>query len=371
VLHELVRELPHVTVDRRGDQLTLGGWTSGVGERKLLDRVLAVRKDVLDLTSDDVGDVHRMVEVDAIMLTVLGLDSLSLGHDFLRKVTVNATVSDGTLAGFSWLYAAAISYEVNIANATDQRIAFLARPHLTTLSGTPATFIAGGETVYKVTGNVGGDVKLYPFGTTLNVTPTLLRTQSVNGVPRIRLVVQAGRKSILSLDSPEVQAAGNSVYSNVGVTSESILDLNQTLILTGLSQREHSISKSGVPGLMHVPLIKYLFTQNTTVTTDLAIIILLTPRDPAYWDEQNQRALAEFVEKRRDYLQAMRGSAEDMRRFKERYPDWQKLAPNRFASHFFLMETSEVYRAVSGIDLAGEPLDLELLGKTPKKKTKP
>ena len=369
-LRELVRDLPHVTVERRGDRLTLAGWTSGAGERKLLDRILAGRTNVLDLTTDDAGDPQRLLEVDAIIFYVLGLDSKSLGHDFLRRVKVNASVADAANAGFGWLYSAAISYEVNIANATQERVAFLARPHLTTLSGTPATFIAGGDTVYKVSGTTSGDIKSYPFGTSLEVTPTLLRTPGADGSPRVRLVIKAGRKSILTLESPEVQSTGSSVYGNVAVTSEAVLDLNQTLILTGLSQREQTVSRSGVPGLKSVPIIKYLFSEEKTITKDFSIIILLTPREPAFWDEQNHRALAEFVEKRRAYVQATQGTAEDMQRFKERYPDWNKLAPNRFASHFFLMENSEVYRRVSGADLGNESLDFDILGKTPKNKAK-
>jgi tetratricopeptide (TPR) repeat protein len=369
-LRELVRDLPHVTVERRGDRLTLAGWTSGVGERKVLDRILVGRTNVLDLTTDDAGDPHELLEVDAILFHVIGLDSKSVGHDFLRRVTVNASVADAATAGFSWLYSAAISYEVNIANATQERVAFLARPHLTTLSGTPATFIAGGDTVYKVSGTTSGDIKSYPFGTSLDITPTVLRTRAPDGTPRVRMVVKAGRKSVLTLDSPEAQATGSSVYANVSVTSEAVLDLNQTLILTGLSQREQTVSRSGVPGLKSVPIIKYLFSQEKTITSDLAIIILLTPREPAFWDEQNHRALAEFVEKRRAYVQASQGTAEDMQRFKERYPDWNKLAPNRFASHFFLMENSEIYRRVSGTDLGTEVLDFDILGKTPKNKAK-
>ena len=167
-----------------------------------------------------------------------------------------------------------------------------------------------------------------------------------------------------------MQATGSSVYGNVAVTSEAVLDLNQTLILTGLSQREQTVSRSGVPGLKSVPIIKYLVSEEKTITKDFSIIILLTPREPAYWDEQNHRALAEFVEKRRAYVQATQGTAEDMQRFKERYPDWNKLAPNRFASHFFLMENSEVYRRVSGADLGNESLDFDILGKTPKNKAK-
>jgi tetratricopeptide (TPR) repeat protein len=369
-LREQVRDLPHVTAERRGDRLAVAGWTSGPGERKLLDRLLVGRTNILDLTTDDAGDPQRLLEVDAIIFYVLGLDSKSLGHDFLRRITVNASVADAATAGFGWLYNAAISYEVNIANATQERVAFLARPHLTTLSGSPATFIAGGDTVYKVSGTTSGDIKAYPFGTSLEVTPTLLRTPGGDGGPRVRLVVKAGRKSILSLESPEVQSTGSSVYANIAVTSEAVLDLNQTLILTGLSQREQTVSRSGVPVLKSIPILKYLFSEEKTLTKDFSIIILLTPREPAFWDEQNHRALAEFVAKRRAYVQATHGTPDDMQRFKERYPDWSKLAPNRFASHFFLMENSEIYRRVSGADLGNEALDFDILGKTPKNKAK-
>jgi tetratricopeptide (TPR) repeat protein len=368
-LRDLLRDLPHVTVDRRGERLTLDGWTRGTSEVRLLERILAGRTDVINLTTDDAGDPHRLLEVDAILFLVIGIDAQSAGHNFLRRVQVNASVADAAMAEFSWLYSAAISYQVNIANASEQRIAFLARPHLSTLSGTPATFIAGGDIVFKVSGTTSGDIKPYPFGTKLEVTPTLLRTPGEDGLPRVHLTVKAGRKSILPLESIEVLASGDATaFSNVEVTSEAVLRLNQTLILTGLSQRENQTLRSGVPGLRNIPIIKYLFSEKTTTVADTAIIILLTPRDPAYWDQENKKAVEEFTEKRRAYLEARQGTEDDMRRFKERYPDWDKLAPNRFASHFFLTENSEVYRAVSGVDLAQENLELDLLGKQTKKK---
>ena len=126
-----------------------------------------------------------------------------------------------------------------------------------------------------------------------------------------------------------------------------------------------------MPGLMYVPILKYLFSTQTTVQNDNAVIILLTPRDPAFMDQKNRKELAEFVEKRRAYIQALRGTPEDMKRFKERYPDWDRIAPNRFASHFFLMDNSQLYRAVSGVDLAAEGLDFKLLGKKPNKNSAP
>jgi hypothetical protein len=122
-----------------------------------------------------------------------------------------------------------------------------------------------------------------------------------------------------------------------------------------------------VPILMDIPILKYFFSTKTTIRSDAAVVILLTPRDQAFWDERNQKALAEFIEMRRAYLKARQGTEEDMQRYRERYPDWAQIPPNRFASHLFMMENSEIYRAVSGQDLAGEDVDLELLGPKPNK----
>ena len=146
-IEDLLRELPHATVERRSGQLVVSGWTSTPGQRKLLERILAGRTNVMDLTTEDIGYPHRLIEVDATIFKVIDIDSESAGHNFLRRLSVNASIADGALASFDWLYTAALSYEVNIANVSEQRIALLARPHLTASSGTAATFVAGGDMV--------------------------------------------------------------------------------------------------------------------------------------------------------------------------------------------------------------------------------
>jgi type II secretory pathway component GspD/PulD (secretin) len=355
--------------------------------------------EVLDLTTDDTGDSQRMVEIDAVLFVVRGLNGSQLGFNFLQEINMQFNYFatdhsedgwgfkgpggdigkpgaalpglDKVSAGFvqGWLFGAAADYVVNIFNATAQQVAVLARPHLTTSSGTPATFLAGAEVVFTVTGNIGGDIRPYSFGTTLAVTPTLLRTPAEDGTPRVRLVVEVGRSSGLAA-ALEVDTSANPLFEKSQVTSEAVINLGQTLILSGISQRESRTGISGVPVLMYIPILKYLFSTRTKVESDSAVIILLTPREPAFADEQNQKAKAQFLEKRRAYLQAKQGTPEDMQRFRERYPDWMQLPPNRFASHFFLMENSELYRAVSGEDLLSDDLDLALLGPKANKKKK-
>ena len=385
-LRALLSDLPHVQVHTRAGRVTLSGWTRNELERSLLDRVLKENPQVLDLTTTDTGDSQRMIEVDATLFYVVATEGETYGFNFLKMVNVTFDVFashnlDGGfgLAGpggrFStndsllregsnsgWLSTASVDYDVTIANAVDDRVAILARPHLTTLSGTAATFLAGGEVVFRVSGNISGDIKPYPFGTHLEVTPTLLRTPAADGGPRVHMKVEAGRKSILDLLIQKDSDLENAiVFDNVVVTGEAVLDTDQTLIMSGLSQKERRTGASGVPVLRDIPVLKWFFSSRSEVEVETSVIILLTPRDPGFVGEENRAAINAFVEKRRAFIKARNGTEEDFRRFEERYPDWRQLPPNRFASHFFLMAKSDAYRKISGYDLVEEDLALQIL----------
>ncbi len=328
-------------------------------------------------------DAERMIEVDATLFAVATLESRSEGFNFLRLVRLNfdyfasdhdrdgsgyqapgdiGAVSD--LAQQGWLLVASVDYLVNIANAADDRVAVLARPHLTTLSGTPATFLAGGEFVFEVSGLNSGDIKPYPFGTTLKVTPALLSTPAADGTPRVHITVEVGRTSVLELlasDDDQLVA-----FEKFNVSSQAVLAMGQTLIHIGHNQRESRTGRNGVPGLRSVPLLKYFFSTRTTAETNSAVILLLTPRDPAFMDERNRTAISAFVAQRRAFVRALRGGEEAVREFRERYPEWYRIPPNRYGSHVFLMNRSEAYRAISGEELAAESLDFEILRRKPR-----
>ena len=385
VLGKLTRDLPYLTVEEVDGTLALTGWTRDKMDREILNRILSRWPAILNLTEVDAGDPQRMLEVDVVLFVVTSQDSESIGFNFLRLVNVSYTYfnannnlnfpGDGAWKGVAgapnlgsilkiphWgsLFVASVDYDVNIANASDDRVAVLARPHLTTLNGTPANFLAGGEIVFRVSGIKSGDIKPYPFGTSLTVTPTLLRTPGRDGTLRVHLNIQAQRTSVLEFLTAQ-SSEDEVVFDKLTVNSQAILDLGQTLILSGLNQREARTRRSGVPILKEIPLLKYFFSQKTTVEDNTAVIILLTPRDPAYNDDQNRRSLAAFVQKRRAFVEATQGTEQEMLRFHKRYPDYKRIAPNRYASHFFLLESSDLYRRVSGEDLIDEDLDLHLL----------
>ena len=382
-LAKMLYDLPYITVEDHAGTITLTGWTQDERERKMVDRVLTRWPEILDLSGIDSGDPQRMIEVDAVLFVVTGRETHSVGFNFLRLINFSFTVfsaNNSTRGDPGWkglpipevpnalfqlpswgsLLTAAVDYDVNIANAVDDQVAVLARPHLTTLNGTPAYFLAGGEFVFRVSGIETGDIKPYPFGTSLSVTPTLLRTPGQDGAPRIHIKVEAQRTSVLEFLTAATDD-DSIVFDKLSVISQAVLDRGQTLILSGLNQRESRNTDSGVPIFKEIPLVNLFFSQKSTVDENTAVIILLTPRDPAYNDQQNRKQLSSFVKKRRDFTKAKQGKKKDWREFRQKYPDWQDIAPNRFASHFFLLEKSDLYRRVSGQDLIDEDLDLHLL----------
>src|SRR6266498_1924494 len=192
-IREILRETPHVTVETNGDRVVLRGWTTGPTERKLLDRIVAAETKLIDLTTEDIGDPQRMIEIDAVIFQVRGVNQQDIGFNFLQVINLNFNyfaydnlragtgysappAVTGVVNGLTqqgWIFGAAVNYVVNIANASYERVAVLARPHLTALNGASANFIVGGELVFKVSGLNSGDIRPYEFGTTLKVTPTL------------------------------------------------------------------------------------------------------------------------------------------------------------------------------------------------------
>lgn len=376
-LDRLLDNLEHVRAEQRGEQVVTVGWTVTAAERQQLERILAQHKEVLDLTTEDLDDPGRMIEVDVIIVTVndfaresVGFNFLSLvnlkydffltdykrtGTGFLTPTTVGAVTPDTQV---SHLFHASVDYDVNIANARNEEVSVLARPHLVTLNGKLAEFQSGGELVFQVNGIENGDIKPYPFGIQLTVTPTLLKSRSDSGEEQILLEVEASRTSILGLIFAENNPLGDDVsFDKTRVKSTAVLGLDQTLILSGLYQRESRNRDSGFPWLRKVPVLEWFFANETEVDDVQSTVILITPRAPAFIDERRNQSIDEFIERRRAYVRARADGGAAIDQFKGEYPDWYKPRPNRYASHIFLLNNSSIYRQVSGDDLRTDALE--------------
>jgi hypothetical protein len=361
-LNELLKDYPTVVVERRADEVVATGWVRSKDDRKLVDKILDTDKDVLDLISEDLAGSDRMVEIDVAIIVVTDTISKSVGFDFLSMLSLDFSAEKSKDKLWDWDFSGKIDYNVNIANATEQLVDVVARPHLATLNGETAEFLAGGEIVFKVQGINSGRIQPYPYGIRVKVTPTILKTPGPNGETQVLMDIEASRLSVLGFQLAGTEQGSDDVsFDKTEVKSKALLPMNETLILSGLYQSEIRQRDGGVPVMRKIPFVKYFFSNESKVAEVLSTIIVVTPREPGILNEEHLRHLDWFIRRRAKYIEARRMGGEVLQQFKEEYPNWYKPQWNRYATHFFLLQRSSIYKELRGEDLRADTVRRDIM----------
>ena len=192
-----------------------------------------------------------------------------------------------------------VKYNLNIFNAADDRNEILARPTLVALNGKESKFFAGSTLEVAITGTQEGSLKTIEVGVTLTVTPTFLPSG------RIMLDVTAGRSffeiGAVGTFKESIRSSKNSVTASVVMSPE------QTLVLSGLREKQTTETKSGVPILRDIPVIQYLFSNEKTMDFNKSVIILISPRRPHPGvDTSPEPELVRAIRNESPYLKAYR-----------------------------------------------------------------
>lgn len=243
----------------------------------------------------------RMVLVDVVLVSAQDQVSTSKGVNLLNTLTLQLGSFAGNLAAFSRAVASttagsgpasttttitravtvpALSYSLNIANANNAVNEVLARPTLAAIEGMPSEFFSGTNlSAGVVSASPQGGTTIVPlekrFGIKLAVTPTFLSND------RVQLKVEAQRTSLnASVDNPKVayQIESGEITANANV----VMNLGDTLVLSGLSEKSSAQTRDGVPVLQDVPGIQYLFSNKKTNDIQRSVLMLITPRTPGY-----------------------------------------------------------------------------------------
>jgi general secretion pathway protein D len=180
--------------------------------------------------------------------------------------------------GFSYLMQFNQDLDVSItAAAADSRAKILQRPRIQTSHNEPASLFVGESRPYPTSSYYGGgayggysSIQQLQIGVTLEVTPLI----NPDGL----VVMELHTK----IDSFE----GNVTIQNVGdvpVTSSkeatakvSVRD-HDTIILGGLIETDKNKANSGVPFLMDIPLLGYLFRGSHTDGVRKELMVLMRP----------------------------------------------------------------------------------------------
>jgi|GEM_PF-1493985 len=301
---------------------------------------------VIMIAEESATESYGVNLLDGLNLSLAGPASatglFSWGQSISKAKSANRTITGGNAFSIS----NAAGYTLNIANVNGNKNEVIARPTLTTLSGKQATFSSGNDIVVATSGN--GDNSIagpYNLGLNLIVTPTLLKGG------RISLDIQANRKAVDSGSAPSGSNFSQSLYTgHTQITSTVEMNIGDTLILGGLSERTDSSSNDAVPLLGDIPGLQYFFRRETSTQYRKSVIFLVTPRQPDYM-----------------YIKEIGGPQADpnspvlqaLFEFKNRYTDWFKPQPN-IAEAFKHFQKIGVYREFrNGDALTEEQENLE------------
>lgn len=239
----------------------------------------------------------RMLLIDVVLLSTQELMATSKGVNLLSALTLQ--LGSGSTAAYSKIVSSnqlsgtapsvstaitravsipALSYSLNIANANSSVNEVLARPTLAAIEGLPSEFFSGTNlSAGLVSTSVQGGTTIVPldkrFGIKLSVTPTFLPQG------RVQLKVEAQRTA-LNASSETSRVAYQIEIGELTANANVVMNLGETLLLSGLSEKTKTSTRDGVPGLQDVPVVQYLFSNKKTNDLQRSALILITPRAP-------------------------------------------------------------------------------------------
>lgn len=243
-----------------------------------------------------------MVLVDVVMVSTQELITTSKGINLLNALTLqlgsssaaaysqnlnyNQETGVGTTTITRALTVPALAYSLNIANANNTVNEVLARPTLAAIEGMPSEFFSGTNlNAGALLTNSLGNPSVIPvdkrFGVKLAVTPSFLP----NG--KVKLKVDAQR-TFLNADVDTAGFAYRLEISETTANANVVMNMGDTLVLSGLSEKESSSSRTGVPVLQDVPVIQYLFSTKRKSDFQRSVLILITPRSPLFTSKSDR-----------------------------------------------------------------------------------
>jgi pilus assembly protein CpaC len=154
-----------------------------------------------------------------------------------------------------------------------RRLTMLARPNLTAINGSEATFLAGGEIPVPVVSGATDrvTVEYKPFGIRLSFVPTVLDSELVN-------IKVATEVSSLDFDNGIILSGFRipALVSNKAETTVEIRD-GELFVIGGLVSSELARSTAGLPLLSRIPVLGYLFGSHRFQSNESELLIMISP----------------------------------------------------------------------------------------------
>jgi general secretion pathway protein D len=183
--------------------------------------------------------------------------------------------------------------------ATQSSVKFLSTPQVMVLDNQTATIRVGDQIPVTTRSSqsttnpdapIVTEVQFRDTGTLLTVTPRI----NAGG----QVMLEISQEVSLPGTEPAVGGGGNVAIAQRSINSSVIVQSGQSVVLGGLILETTSDGKSGVPGLMNVPVFGKLFTQESEDVFRTELIVTVSPKVV-----ENQQVMKRVTEELRRRMQ--------------------------------------------------------------------
>ena len=277
--------------------------------------VLANTRDYDNLRKviEEVDIEPLQVLVDATIVEVELTDELRYGLQWFFRDSVDGMEATGIFGASSELSRRFPGFNYSVVDgagqvrgvldmlAEEERLDVLSSPSLMVLDNRTAFLRVGDQVPIRTSESTGvitdstivtSRIQFRDTGVLLSVTPRV----NAGGMVTMEVTQEVSNVSATEssdIDSPTI--ATRDISSTVAVQS------GETIVLGGLIRENRRALDRGIPGLMNLPLLGYLFRQSEESVLRTELIVLLTPRVAG--DQEGARAITEEFRNRMEGLQ--------------------------------------------------------------------
>ncbi len=234
---------------------------------KIEARILEVRKEVLKEIGLNWSALLSNVRVPRSWSGGVGVN---LGVGQSGNVIPGLSATPGGI--LTWTFSKDILNALNLRLSAFERIGKiknLAKPTVVTVNGQEAVIKQGQEIPYQVAVIASGAT-----------TPNIQFKEAVLELKVLPIISPDGRILLdisLKQDTPGVQTPRGPAINKKQVKTKVILNNGDTVVIGGIIDTQSNRTKSGVPGLIRIPLLKWLFGQESESIRDVELLIFITP----------------------------------------------------------------------------------------------
>jgi pilus assembly protein CpaC len=198
------------------------------------------------------------------------------------NIVNNSSATTPTEGALQLINGGMVSLETAIdALSEDQLIHILAEPNLTTMSGEPASFLAGGEFPIPVsTSSNTVSLEFKQYGISLAFVPTVIAHDQIilHVRPEVSQLDKADGVTFL-LGSNGGNTTGVSIPALTVRRADTTVQLGsgQSFVIAGLLQDQTTMTGNAVPGLGDVPILGALFRSDSFQRNESELVIVVTP----------------------------------------------------------------------------------------------